>query len=220
MLSAVEPAQETGAALGALGWWIDPPLGSGAPRFAGSSRVDAAADSYAASLGDRVDDALVEDAVAGYERARERRSSIEGRATTLLQGAGLTGTLVLANGTLLVGDDSGLGDPARVAVTLGLVVASTALVCAGVYSLLAIARTFTQVAPNSPRRLLARSKVADDGELLRQKAAALLVAQRRTSIVGDWKLDRLKRATAAFLVGVGGVAVASIALVAEALFGG
>lgn len=112
-------------------WALSPPLGSGASRFFGQGTANAVAASDARSLGKHTDDGLASQAQAGYERARERLRSIEAKAATLLQATGLTGTLVLANGALLVGD-GGLDGAEKVIVTIGLLVASAALVVAGV----------------------------------------------------------------------------------------
>jgi hypothetical protein len=199
-----------------LPWLLNPPLGSGASRFLAVAATDAATASYSKALGTTIDEALIAEAAAGYDRARVRRDGIAARASFFLQAAGVTGTLVLANGAFLVGDDPGIGTTAKIVITLGLLVASSSLIVAGVYGLFAVTRTFSQVAPNSPQRLVDRSRLPA-GASRRRAAAAMLLAQRRASIVGDWKLDRVKRATVAFLVGTAGVAVATVALVAEAL---
>jgi hypothetical protein len=79
---------------------------------------------------------------------------------------------VLANSALLIGDKRVKGSLA-VVVIVALIIASLALVAAGLYGLAALMRTFDRV-------------------------AALLAAHRRTSLVADWKLARFKRATIAF----------------------
>jgi hypothetical protein len=78
-------------------------------------------------------------------------------------------------------------------------------------------RTFDRVAPSNIRRVIERAQEEDD-EVARQKqVASIFLSQFRTSVVTDWKLARLKRATWLLVAGVAGVAVASIALVAQAL---
>lgn len=196
-------------------WALNPPLGSGAPRFLDSAATAAATRSYEEGLGNGLTDTRAADATAGYERAHDRLRSIEARATVFLQAAGLTGTLVLANAALIVGDD-GLTGATGTAVTLGLLVAAIALVVAGIYALFAVTRTFSQVAPHSPARMLKRSRLSADAAL-KDSVASLLLGQRRLSVVGDWKLDRVKRASWALLVVVAGLAVSSGAVVAEAL---
>jgi hypothetical protein len=210
------PAQKRKRRL--LPWLINPPMGSAGSRYMYSAQPGIV--SYLQALGDADRADLVADATAGYERARDKRDSVAARASVFLQAAGVTGTLVLANGALLIGDDSGLGEVTKVVVTVGLLAASLALIAAGVYGLLALTWSFGLMAPNNPARIIGRSKVTDEADDRRQAIAVLLLAQRRMSMVSDWKLDRVKRATFAFLVGIAGVAIATVAVVIEALAGG
>jgi hypothetical protein len=116
------------------------------------------------------------------------------RRGTFVQAAGLTSTLVLANSALLIGDKRVKGSLA-VVVIVALIIASLALVAAGLYGLAALMRTFDRVAPHNTTRVLERSR---NEEANRKLVAALLAAHRRTSLVADWKLARFKRATIAF----------------------
>lgn len=195
-------------------WFWSPPLAFGAPRRGIST--ERGRTSFGSELGTLVTEELAAEALAGYERARDRQLSVEARATQFIQAAGLTTTLVLANAALLRGDG-------RVHGTLGLILmmalllGSVALVLSSVYGVLGTMHTFSRVAPNVTRRILFRSHSVGALSARRDSVASLLLAQRRTSLVADWKLARLKRAAAAFLIAVAFLAVASIVLVGDAL---
>jgi hypothetical protein len=209
-------------------WLVSPPLPWGAPRMLADDRRQAsepspvahAINSFASSLRGNGDDAerfdtsvgpeLVEQARSGWERAVARHTGIESRAGTFIQAAGLTTTVVLVNNALLSGDDRVTGN-SRTVFIVAIVVASALLLVAGFYGLVAVMRTFGRVAPDNATRLIERAGVAEEYERHIRRVAALLVAQRRTSIVADWKLARLKRATLAFALAAFAVAVASVA---------
>jgi hypothetical protein len=173
--------------------------------------------SFEGSLGDLVDAGVVENATAGWDAARTRLTNIEARAGTFVQAAALTNTLVLVNQGLIVGDHPVRTAPAKWVFLGAIVIASVALVISGIYGLLATMRTFDRVVPNSVTRIIERSKLqpeptdGTDPDLLASKrhVAAALMAQRRTSLVGDWKLARLKRATVFFGIAIAAIAVAS-----------
>jgi hypothetical protein len=201
---------------------FSPSLGWGAPRWLKRSKaiVDVRKDgeqSFEGSLGYLVDDGVVENATAGWEAARTRLTGIETRAGTFVQAAALTNTLVLVNQGLIVGDHPVRTAPAKWVFLGAIVIASVALVISGIYGLFATMRTFDRVVPNSVARIIERSKLrtsqadAEVHALLARKrhVAAVLMAQRRTSLVGDWKLARLKRATVFFGIAIAAIAVAS-----------
>jgi hypothetical protein len=203
-----------------LRWVFSPPLGWGAPRWLKRSKaiVDVRKEgeqSFEDSLGNLVDDGVVQNATAGWEAARTRLAGIETRAGTFVQAAALTSTLILVNQGLIVGDHPVRTAPAKWVFLGAIVVASVALVISGIYGLFATMRTFDRVVPNSVARIIERSKLqreptdrtALDLRARKRHVAAVLMAQRRTSLVGDWKLARLKRATVFF-----GIAIAAIAL--------
>ena len=93
--------------------------------------------------------------------------------------------------------------------------ASAALIVSGIYGLFATMRTFDRIAPNTGARILERSRAAEATGLAQNIRAALL-AQRRTSLIGDWKLARLKRATTFFAIAIAGIAIASGTFIIDA----
>jgi hypothetical protein len=204
---------------------FSPPLGWGAPRWLKRSdpivvvRRQGEA-SFVSSLGDAVDQTLLDDSIAGWETARTRLAGIEARAGTFVQAAALTNTLVLVNQGLVSGDHPVRHTPAKWLFLAAIVIASVALVIAGLYGLFATMRTFDRIAPNNVARIIGRSQreAADNDpagaavlarEAMQQDIAAALMAQRRTSFVADWKLARLKRATVFFGIAIAAIAVAS-----------
>jgi hypothetical protein len=204
------------AAGSGIRWLISPPLRMGAPRKLALQRTSTAEGRFMKRLGDRVPERTQTEALSGWQRGRDRHASVESRSQTFLQAAGLTTTLVLANSALLWGDKAVKGTTGDV-VAVALTLASAALVAAGIYGLFGSMRTFDRVAPSNIRRVIERAQEEDD-EVARQKqVASIFLSQFRTSVVTDWKLARLKRATWLLVAGVAGVAVASIALVAQAL---
>jgi len=102
---------------------------------------------YEGWLGSPVPERAVQDAVRGWERTRDRESGIEAKSQSFLQIVGVTTTL-LANGTLLHGQDAIKG-AAATAVVVCLALASAALIADGVYGLFGSMRTFVRVAANS-----------------------------------------------------------------------
>jgi hypothetical protein len=193
-------------------WTLSPPLGGGASRFVDIAVVREGELAYEQLLGAAVTEALLEDAATGYEQARARLSSIEARAGTIVQAAGLTSTLVLGNSALIVGKDAARGAAGTV-ILIALICASLALATAGAYGLAATMRTFDRIAPHGNMRVVRRSKKPDPTKALRDQVASLLLSTRRTSLVANWKLQRLKRAVLAFLVAAAGILVASGALI-------
>jgi hypothetical protein len=206
-------------------WLVSPPLPWGAPRALIDDARDRnertpvalATDSFASSLtkpGSSVSPESVEDARSGWERAVSRHGGIESRAGTFIQVAGLTTTVVLVNNTLVSGDDKVTGS-SRTIFIAALIAASALLLIAGLYGLFAVMRTFGRVAPDNATRLIQRARMPEQDRHV-ATVAVLLVAQRRTSIVADWKLARLKRATFAFGLAAVAIAVASAAYLVAA----
>lgn len=201
-----------------LRWVFSPPLGWGAPRWLNRSDAVVAAcqqgiDSFA--LGDHVDETLVADSTAGWDSARTRLTGIETRAATFVQAAALTTTLVLANQGLIAGDHPVRDAPAKWFFLAAILIASAALIISGIYGLFATMRTFDRIAPNNLKRIVNRSTV-EQAPARKAHVAANLMAQRRTSLVSDWKLARLKRAAIFFGIAVAGIAAASGIFVVDA----
>ena len=147
----------------------------------------------------------------GWERTRDRESGIEAKSQSFLQIVGVTTTLLLANGTLLHGQNAIKGAAATaVVVCLGL--ASAALIAAGVYGLFGSMRTFVRVAANSPWRVIERAQ-SDEAQSRQEYVAVILLSENRTARIADWKLARLKRAMWALLIAVPLIVGASIALI-------
>ncbi|HEV7750497.1 MAG TPA: hypothetical protein VGO71_03100 [Baekduia sp.] len=200
-----------------LWWQLAPPMGFGSPRWiVAKDAIASFARALTRSRAPGARERAVAEATSGLERARDRLKGIEDRAATYVQAATLTSTLVLANGALINGQDAVNAGVGRWVAAVALVIASAALIVAGVYGLAAVMFTFDRVGPDNPARVIARSRL-DQAEASRQFVAALLAAYRRTQLVADWKMARLKRATVAFLVSIAGIGVASGTLVVQAL---
>jgi hypothetical protein len=105
--------------------------------------------------------------------------------------------------------------PAKWIFLGAIVTASAALIVSGIYGLFATMRTFDRVAPNTSPRILEHSR-ASAATGLAQDIRAALLAQRRTSLIGDWKLARLKRATTFFAIAIAGIAIASGTFIVDA----
>jgi hypothetical protein len=192
-------------------------MGFGSPRWiVAKDAIASFARALTRSRAPEARERAVAEATSGLERARDRLKGIEDRAATYVQAATLTSTLVLANGALINGQDAVNTGVGRWVAVVALVIASAALIVAGVYGLAAVMFTFDRVGPDNPARVIARSRL-DQAEASRQLVAALLAAYRRTQLVADWKMARLKRATVAFLVSIAGIGVASGTLVVQAL---
>jgi len=199
-------------------WVISPPLGWGAPRWlARTKKVETAMKEGRASfnLGRQLDQDLVAATTAGWDTARTRVAGIEARAGTFVQAAALTSTLVLVNQGLITGDHPVRHAPAKWIFLGAIVTASAALIVSGIYGLFATMRTFDRVAPNTSPRILEHSR-ASAATGLAQDIRAALLAQRRTSLIGDWKLARLKRATTFFAIAIAGIAIASGTFIIDA----
>jgi hypothetical protein len=76
---------------------------------------------------------------------------------------------------------------------------------------------FERIEPNDVLRVIDRAKAPDDRFALKQRGAAMFLAQRRTHHMADWKQARLMRAMWWLLIGVGLLAVASGTLAIDAL---
>lgn len=201
-----------------LAWLFFPPLGSGSPRWItskGGALVGAAIDSFEKSLGPVLQEDTAAQAKDGYERARGRVGLAEDRAKTYFTGSGVTSTLVLANSALIFDPKFGLSAGVEGVVMASLAVGTLALVTAGTSSMAAINRTTGRISANTPARIIERSKLSET-EAERVLVATWLAAQRRASLIADWKMDRVKVATTSFLIAVGCVTLATIALLAQA----
>jgi hypothetical protein len=199
-------------------WVISPPLGWGAPRWL--AREEKVQETFkeglsSFNLGQQVDEPLAAAATAGLESARTRVAGIEARAGTFVQAAALTSTLVLVNQGLITGDHPVRHSPAKWIFLFAIVTASAALIVSGIYGLFATMRTFDRIAPNALAPILERSR-ADKAKGLEQDVRGALIAQRRTSLIGDWKLARLKRATTFFGAAIALIALASGTFIVDA----
>jgi len=188
----------------------------GAPRTFRPERAEDAEKAFREQVGDGASDGVLDEAIAGWERSRERRNGIERRLEVFLQVAGVTTTLVLANGALLTDKDRVTG-LAGVIVIVALIGASIALLLAGVYGLFGSMLTFERIDPDNVLRVINRAKESDDQPALEKRVAATFLATRRTSHVADWQQARLERAMWCLLIGVLLLAVASGALATSAL---
>jgi hypothetical protein len=202
-----------------ISWrWLYPPLKGGAARRSlDSDAIERSRTSYAYLLRDVKGTDLGQlesQALLGLEHQRERASGVEQRANFFLGAAGLTTTLVLTNANFLIGDQK-LDEP-WLAIAAGILVfASLCAVFSGIRALQAAMLTFSRTPPNTIKRVLQRREVNADG-LRRHYVASLLVAQARTTVVGDWKIARLREARRFFL----GVILGVVGLSACVLFGG
>ena len=108
----------------------------------------------------------------------------------------------------LVGQDS-LEAPWLGLAKATLIAASICAIFVGVRAIQATMLTFGRTPPNAVTRIYERrGKTAT--EVQRRYLAALMVAQRRAIVVGDWKVDRLRGARRWFMGLVGGVVVLTI----------
>jgi len=189
--------------------FIVPPLKGGAVArgFVGEAKLSRRA--FAEMLAEADPDLLPElrdEALLGYEHQRERIAAAEQRATFFLGAAGLTTSLVLANAGLLLGDES-LESPWRWLAMAALGVASLLVIAAGLRALQATMNTFVRTPPGGVPRVMERRK-GTESELLCAYIAALLVGQHRLSVIGEWKIKRMKSARRWFV----GAIVAIVAL--------
>jgi hypothetical protein len=202
----------------------------GAPRFIGARRasasdagngedereargrpVDRAIASFADSLGSSVSPDRVAEAKEGLQSARSRRESFESRALLLSGGIGLTTVFSVGGATFLPSlTTSMIGRIALVLFVLGILGFA---VSAG-YGLAVRLWTFQSISADNPTRLILRTRL-NEAAANQARMAALLAAQRRTSIVADWKLARLKIAVVVYVASLGCVVVASLALIAS-----
>jgi hypothetical protein len=194
-------------------WLISPPLRLGAERIVERCCSDNAEGDVAEQLPTEPPVRAELEAQAGLERARDRQAGIERRTLTVFQAAGVTTTLVLANSALLRGDDAVTGTTA-LWVLGSLMLATGAMITAGLFAMFGAMRPFDRLAPDDVHRVVVRAQ-ASEIDARRRRIAAILVAQRRTSIISDWKLARLRRAVWALLFGIGGLAITSATLIVD-----
>jgi hypothetical protein len=201
-----------------FGRWIFPPLKGGAGRRLGGGAAERSRRAHTELLvGIESEDLaeLREQAFAGYEHQQQRGERTEQRANFFLVAAGLTSSLVLANAGLLLGTSS-LKAPWHDLAVLALLVGSICAVAAGLRAMQAVMFSFFRTPPNAVDRVLDRSVVSGE-DLVRTYVGALLVAQSRLGVIGDWKVARLRGARLWFIGAITGVVFLTIFVLAEAL---
>ena len=162
-------------------------------------------------------DGWIAQAREGYEQERSRIAGIQQRASFFLGATGLTTTAVLANGSLLYGNDALASNGMRISVGVLLTLTTVALVTAGYAALAATMITFELAQPDSAWQIERRIKL-DHRNASRYLLATILLATQRTEVIGDWKIRRLKRARLAFALAILFAVLASVALLLTALF--
>jgi hypothetical protein len=202
----------------ALGRWLVPPLKGGASKRLGPGTADRSRSAYAELLsevhGEDLDE-LKEEARLGYEHQRQRGGSTEQRANFFLGAAGLTTSLVLANAGLLLGT-SKLDPTWRGLAAIALGAASICAIAAGLRAMQATMITFWRTPPNAVPLVVDRRELSGE-DLARSYVAALLVAQGRAGVIGDWKVARLAAARRWFIGAIGGVVLLTAFVLIEAL---
>jgi hypothetical protein len=199
--------------------WLNPPLKGGASRRLPPGAAERSRRAYAERLEDVTEPELKElkeQALIGYEQQRQRSAGTEQRANFFLAASGLTSSLVLANGSLLLGT-SKLHSPWLQLAAMALGVASFCAIAAGLRAMQAMMITFFRTPPNGVDRVFNR-RLASGDQLMRLYLAALLVAQARAGAIGDWKVNRLRGARRWFLAAIVGVVLLTAFVLAEALW--
>jgi len=202
-----------------------PPLNGGAPRRVLLAAADSSRAAYLDLLQERGAsegagpplEQLRRQAELGDERQRDRGASAETRSNYFAGAAGLTTTLVLANASLLLGQNA-LDNPLRWLAGAALLGASFCAVMTGLRALQASMITFVRCPPNSVTRLVKRRKAADAAALEREYIAALLVSQNRNSVVADWKITRLQEARRWFGGVIAGVGILTVFVLIQGAF--
>jgi len=200
------------------GRWVFSPLKGGSSKRLARGVAKRSRRAYAEQLSEATGNdlrELKEEVLLGYEHQRERITGIEQRATFFLGAAGLTTSLVLANAGLLLGDDK-LGSPWLGLAIAALAVASVCAIAAGVRAMQATMITFVRTPPNAVTTVVNRRGLKGDA-LLRAYVGALLVAQARAGVIGDWKVRRLASARRWFVAAIVGVVVLTAFVLVDAL---
>ena len=219
-----------------LAWSLSPPLAAGASRrLAYSQATRRAEELFSGQISPSSALEAVHEAQDGWEAGRQRLAGVDQRATFFLGAAGLTSTLLVANAKLFVGDDKLLDGAEAVVALVSLAVATALLVASGTYALMASMRTFDRVSPDTnlrvarrharsgpapkPSWLPWRRRVVDAAGARREldRVGSFMLARHRTSLIIDWKLARLKRATGLFLGAGVALGVVSVAVAVEAV---
>lgn len=198
---------------------LNPPLKGGAGRRLAPGAAERSRRAYAELLKDVTEPALKElkeQALTGYEQQRQRSAATEQRANFFLAASGLTSSLVLANGSLLLGT-SKLHTPWLQLAAIALGAASACAIVAGLRAMQAMLIAFFRAPPNGVDRVFDR-RVASGDQLTRLYLAALLVAQARAGAIGDWKVNRLRDARRWFVGAILGVVLLTAFVLAEALW--
>lgn len=201
-------------------WLVPPPRGGTSRRQLDHDAVERSRASYERMFREVSGEDLTqleEQSLLGFEHQRQRGSGAEQRANFFLGAAGLTTTLILTNASFLIGDKK-LDEPwlALAAVSLGIA-SLCALVCGG-RALQAAMLTFSRTPPNAVTRIVRRRDRKGE-DLRRIYVASLLVAQARTSVVGDWKISRLSEAREWFLGVILGAVALSACVLLEVFLG-
>jgi len=201
-----------------LGRWIVSPLKGGASRRLTAGAAKRSRGAYAEQMSGVTGDdlrELKEETLLGYEHQRERVAGIEQRATFFLGAAGLTTSLVLANASLLLGAGK-LESPWLELAAAALAVASACAIAAGIRAMQATMITFVRTPPNAVTTVVDRRRLKADA-LLCSYVGALLVAQGRAGVIGDWKIRRLASARRWFFAAIAGVVVLTAFVLVDAV---
>lgn len=146
----------------------------------------------------------------------DRCAVLEQRANFFLGAAALTSSLVLANSGLLLGTGK-LSNPWLSLAAGFLAVSSVCAVVAGLRAMQAAMTSFVRTTPSGVFAILSRASLYGSG-MGRAYVGALLVAQNREEVVGNWKLERLKSARRWFLAAVVGVSFLTITVLADVVW--
>jgi hypothetical protein len=161
---------------------------------------------------------LKEEALRGHAMLADRCAVLEQRANFFLGAAALTSSLVLANSGLLLGTGK-LSNPWLSLAAGFLAFSSLCAVVAGLRAMQAAMTSFVRTTPSGVFAILSRAGLSGRN-LGRAYVGALLVAQNREEVIGDWKLERLKSARRWFLAALVGVAFLAITVLADAVWAG
>jgi hypothetical protein len=197
---------------------FSPPLPGGAERKPSNSAIQRARTHRTQQLPELESADLAEleeQALLGHTTLAERCAVMEQRANFFLGAAGLSTSLVLANSGLLLGSGK-LNDRWLVWAAAFLVASTVCAVLTGWRAMQAAMATFVRATPNSSSAIVERAEMTGT-DLTRAYIGALLVAQNREEVVGDWKLGRLKSARRWFLALMVGIALLAGAVLADVL---
>lgn len=199
-----------------IGRWMFPPLHGGATKGLDDAVLERARDHRTVELARASGGTLAElkeEALRGHQTLADRCALLEQRANFFLGAAGLTSSLVLANAGLLLGTRD-LGEPWLCLAAGSLALASLCAAAAGLRAMQAAMSTFIRTTPDGVTQVLRRAALRGHSPT-RAYVAALLVAQIREEVVGDWKLSRLKGARRWFLAAIVGIFLLTVAALVD-----